>query len=81
MTEPGAAIISQSGALAAVMAVNMRHHGIRLTYSVSTGNEATHGVEDFIEDLIDEPGHARSRPDRGAIPKAQAISRTGETRS
>ena len=54
--EPGAAIISQSGALAAVVAVNMRHHGIRLTYSISTGNEATHGVEDFIEDLIDEPG-------------------------
>ena len=54
--EPGAAIISQSGALAAVVAVNMRHHGIRLTYSISTGNEATHGVEDFIEDLVDESG-------------------------
>jgi hypothetical protein len=32
----GVAIISQSGALAAVVAVNMRHHGITLTYSVST---------------------------------------------
>jgi acyl-CoA synthetase (NDP forming) len=49
---PGAAIISQSGALAAVLAVNMRHHGISLTYSVSTGNEALLGVEDFIEHLI-----------------------------
>ena len=49
---PGVAIVSQSGALAAVIAVNMRHHGIPLTYSVSTGNEAATGVEDFIEHLI-----------------------------
>jgi acetate---CoA ligase (ADP-forming) len=49
---PGAAIISQSGALAAVLATNMRHHEITLTYSVSTGNEASHGVEDFMEHLI-----------------------------
>jgi len=48
----GVAIISQSGALAAVIAVNMRHHRISLTYSVSTGNEAEIGVEDFIEYLI-----------------------------
>jgi acyl-CoA synthetase (NDP forming) len=51
---PGVAIISQSGALAAVIAVNMRHHSISLTYSVSTGNEASHGVEDFLEYLIDD---------------------------
>ena len=50
--EVGAAIISQSGALAAVIAVNMRHHRIPLTYSVSTGNEAASGVEDFLEHLI-----------------------------
>ena len=51
---PGAAIISQSGALAAVIAVNMRKHGILLTYSISTGNEAAHGVEDFVEYLLDD---------------------------
>ena len=51
---PGAAIISQSGALAAVIAVNMRAHSIPLSYSVSTGNEAATGVEDFIEHLIGE---------------------------
>lgn len=50
--EAGAAIISQSGALAAVIAVNMRHHRIPLTYSISTGNEAASGVEDFLEHLI-----------------------------
>lgn len=51
---PGAAILSQSGALAAVIAVNMRHSGIPLTYSVSTGNEAGSGIEDFIEHLVDD---------------------------
>jgi acetate---CoA ligase (ADP-forming) len=50
----GAAIVSQSGALAAVIAVNMRHHMIPLTYSVSTGNEAASGVEDFLEHLIED---------------------------
>ena len=49
---PGAAILSQSGALAAVISVNMRRHAIPLTYSVSTGNEASSGVEDYIEHLI-----------------------------
>lgn len=52
----GVAIVSQSGALAAVIAVNMRHHAMRLTYSISTGNEADQSVEDFIEYLIDDAG-------------------------
>jgi len=51
----GVAILSQSGALAAVVAVNMRHHAICLTYSISTGNEVSHGVEDFLEHLIEDP--------------------------
>jgi acyl-CoA synthetase (NDP forming) len=51
---PGAAILSQSGALAAVIAVNMRHHAIPLTFSVSTGNEACSGIEDYLEYLIDD---------------------------
>lgn len=51
---PGAAILSQSGALAAVIAVNMRHHRIPLTYSLSTGNEAATSVEDLIEHLLDD---------------------------
>ncbi len=53
---PGAAILSQSGALAAVIAVNMRHHRIPLTYSVSTGNEAATGIEDFVEHLLGDAG-------------------------
>jgi acyl-CoA synthetase (NDP forming) len=51
----GAAIISQSGALAAVIAVNMRRYAIPLTYSISTGNEAVCGVEDFVEHMIGDP--------------------------
>jgi acyl-CoA synthetase (NDP forming) len=50
----GAAILSQSGALAAVISVNMRRHGIPLTYSVSTGNEAATGIEDFVEYLVND---------------------------
>src|SRR4051794_16769663 len=48
----GAAILSQSGALAAVIAVNMRHYHIPLTFSVSTGNEAATGIEDFLEHFV-----------------------------
>jgi acyl-CoA synthetase (NDP forming) len=55
---PGAAILSQSGALAAVISVNMRHHSIPLTFSVSTGNEAASTIEDFLEHLI---GDRRTR--------------------
>ena len=51
---PGVAILSQSGALAAVIAVNMRHHAIPLTYSISTGNEAATGIEDFLEHLTED---------------------------
>jgi acetate---CoA ligase (ADP-forming) len=55
---PRVAIISQSGALAAVIAVNMRHHGMQLSYSISTGNEAALGVEDVLEHLV---GDAQTR--------------------
>lgn len=51
---PGTAILSQSGALAAVIAVNMRRHGIPLTYSISTGNEAAAGIEDFLDHLLED---------------------------
>ncbi len=51
----GAAIVSQSGALAAVVALNMQRHRIPLSYSVSTGNEAANGVEDFVEYFIADP--------------------------
>jgi acyl-CoA synthetase (NDP forming) len=50
----GVAIVSQSGAMAAVLGVSLHHHGLQITYSVSTGNEAASGVEEFLEYMIAE---------------------------
>lgn len=54
----GVAVISQSGAMAAVLGVSLRQHGLDISISVSTGNEAANGVEDFLEYVIDDP-HTR----------------------
>ncbi len=51
---PGVAVVSQSGAMAAVLGVSLRHHGLQISYSVSTGNEAANGVEDFVEHLLED---------------------------
>ncbi|MFT3907703.1 MAG: acetate--CoA ligase family protein [Steroidobacteraceae bacterium] len=56
---PGIAIVSQSGAMAAVLGVMLNSRGLGLSYSVSTGNEAASGVEDYIEFLLDDP-HTRT---------------------
>jgi len=48
----GIAIVSQSGAMAAVLGVSLAARGLGISYSVSTGNEAATGVEDFVEYLI-----------------------------
>ena len=47
-------IASQSGALAAVLATALHPRGLYVSTSVSTGNEAAAGVEDFVEWLIDD---------------------------
>ena len=80
-TSLGAAILSQSGALAAVIAVNMRHHGVSLTYSISTGNEASHGVEDFLEYLIGDQNTRVIALVVEQFLKATTISRTGASGS
>ncbi|MFB0610832.1 acetate--CoA ligase family protein [Aurantiacibacter poecillastricola] len=48
-------IASQSGALAAVLATTLHPRGCYVSTSVSTGNEAASGVEDFVEWLVDDP--------------------------
>ncbi|MBO9575400.1 MAG: acetate--CoA ligase family protein [Sphingobium sp.] len=48
----GVGIVSQSGAMAAVLAVMLEARKVDLTFHVSTGNEAANGVEDFVEWLI-----------------------------
>ncbi|MBT2133087.1 acetate--CoA ligase family protein [Croceibacterium sp. LX-88] len=47
-------VASQSGALAAVLATALHPRGCYVSTSVSTGNEAASGVEDYVEWLIDD---------------------------
>ncbi len=47
-------VASQSGALAAVLATTLHSRGCYVSTSVSTGNEAASGVEDYVEWLVDD---------------------------
>jgi acyl-CoA synthetase (NDP forming) len=51
---PGVSVISQSGAMASVMRAALIPRGIDIAYTVSTGNEAVSGVEDFLAHLLDD---------------------------
>lgn len=51
---PGIGIVSQSGAMAAVIAVTLSAKNLGLSYSISTGNEAASGVEDYVDYLLDD---------------------------
>ncbi|HEY4355222.1 MAG TPA: acetate--CoA ligase family protein [Acidobacteriaceae bacterium] len=48
----GVAVLSQSGAIAAVLGVSLRHRDLEVSMSISTGNEAASGIEDFLEYMI-----------------------------
>ena len=54
----GVAVVSQSGAMASAVRVALQARGIGVSYSVSTGNEAVLGAEDFLEEFIADP-HTR----------------------
>lgn len=47
-------IVSQSGAMAAVLGTMLLARDCGVSYSVSTGNEAASGVEDYVDWLIDQ---------------------------
>ncbi|HTP39323.1 MAG TPA: acetate--CoA ligase family protein [Steroidobacteraceae bacterium] len=51
---PGIGLVSQSGAMAAVVGVTLQSRGLGLSWSVSTGNEAVSGVEDYLEHLLQD---------------------------
>jgi acetate---CoA ligase (ADP-forming) len=51
----GVGIVSQSGAMAAIVGVTLTSREIGISYSISTGNEAESGVEDYFEYLLDDP--------------------------
>jgi acyl-CoA synthetase (NDP forming) len=55
---PGIAIVSQSGAMAVVLGTMLMAKKLGISVSVSTGNEAATGVEDYVEHLIADP-HSR----------------------
>ena len=54
----GVGIVSQSGAMAVVLGTTLMAKGLPISLSVSTGNEAASGVEDYVEHLI---GDANTR--------------------
>jgi acyl-CoA synthetase (NDP forming) len=49
---PGIGIVSQSGAMACVLGTMLASRELGVSYSVSTGNEAASGAEDFLEYLL-----------------------------
>jgi acetate---CoA ligase (ADP-forming) len=53
-SRPGIGIVSQSGAMAAVVSVTLRSKELGISYSISTGNEAVSGIEDYVEFLLDD---------------------------
>ena len=54
----GVAMVSQSGAMAAVVGVTFAARDMPLAVSVSTGNEAVMGVEDVLEHILPDPNVA-----------------------
>lgn len=46
--------VSQSGAMAAVVATTMIHREVPLSCYISTGNEAASGVEDYLAHLVED---------------------------
>lgn len=48
-------IVSQSGAMAAVVATNLIARDVPLSCYISTGNEAESGVDDFVDHLVGDP--------------------------
>lgn len=52
---PGIGIVSQSGAMAVVLGTTLMSKELGISISVSTGNEAASGVEDYVEYLLDDP--------------------------
>ena len=50
----GIGIVSQSGAMACVLGTTLASRDLGLSFSVSTGNEAASGVEDYVDYLLDD---------------------------
>ena len=55
-THPAIGILSQSGAMMAVLNTTLASRELPLSYAVSTGNEAASHLEDYLAFLLDDPG-------------------------
>lgn len=53
---PSLAIISQSGAMSLALTYAAMAQDITLSYTISTGNEAVLGIEDYLGVILDEDG-------------------------
>ena len=51
----GAAVIAQSGAMMGNIASALGAKGVPVNYTISTGNEAVIGAEDFLDAVLDDP--------------------------
>ena len=51
---PAVALVAQSGALVGHITLALANRNLSLSYSVSTGNEAGLGIEDFVDYLADD---------------------------
>ena len=69
----GVGIVSQSGAMATVFRAALHPRDIAITYSISTGNEALNGTEDFLDYLIDDAIDPRRADDGRAVPASAAL--------
>ncbi len=52
--EHGAAVIAQSGAMMGNIASALGAKGVAVNYTISTGNEAVTGAEDFLDAVLDD---------------------------
>ena len=54
LQSPGIGLVSQSGAMAAAIRAALNGRDLDLSFSISTGNEACTGAEDFIAYLLED---------------------------
>ncbi|MES1975238.1 MAG: acetate--CoA ligase family protein [Pseudomonadota bacterium] len=54
-TKPAIGIVSQSGAMAVVLCTTLFSKALGVSFTISTGNEAASGVEDYVEYLLADP--------------------------
>ena len=50
----GIGVVSQSGAMACVLCTTLAARDLGLSFSISTGNEAASGVEDYVDYLLED---------------------------